>query len=166
MKTTKTMIKLEDVIIPKSFTETCPREEKLDKVRTHIKKYKTIDRPIVLDGKILTDSYTRYLVAKEFGFKEVPYITVQEHMENLKNKPFSMPCVAGKFLNCDKEFVWKNPKNIPLEIGDRVMVKSNSKDGVIRNKYMFVTKTFISYNPDAVNHQPVVKKLVSLDWGK
>ena len=151
-------IKLSDIIVPKSFECTKPNPTKLDSVRAYVKEHGKLDKPVVLDGNTLTDNYVRYLIAKECEFKKVPYITTQEYRDREidSNKP--MTYIVGKFDNNDKEYIWKVIKNISLEIGDRVMVRSKGKDNH-GTAVVTVTKVFTSDSDKMLRHKPVIKKV-------
>lgn len=73
-------IKTSEIIIPGFMRDSIPRKEKVDKIRAYVDEYNEIDKPIVLsEENVLTDSYIRYLIAVEKGFKEVPYVTDREY---------------------------------------------------------------------------------------
>ena len=97
---------LSNVVVPKSFSKTNPSEQKLDKVRAYVTEHGELDKPIVLDGQMLTDNYIRYLVAVEAGFEKVPYITTQEYREQ-KVEDVPTTYIIGKFNNCEKEYTKK-----------------------------------------------------------
>ena len=105
-------IKVSDVIVPKVFKESKPKDYKLARIRNFVKKHGTLDKPIVVNAdKVLTDNYIRYLVAVEQGLKEVPFMYAQEYREKAKFNPRECPTISyvvGKFYQCDKEYVWKN----------------------------------------------------------
>ena len=151
-------IMLSDVIVPKSFCKTKPSEVKLNKVRDYVEKHGELDKPIVLDGQMLTNNYVRYLVATEVGFEKVPYITTQEYREQkVEDKPTTY--IIGKFNNCEKEYTWKVTKNIPLEVGDRVLVRTKCKNGKNGNGVVTVVQVFTSDKANMLRHKPVIKKL-------
>ena len=59
-------IKLSDIIINKSFTETIPKEEKMIECREIWRYEGKQDRPIVLNKKnMLIDGYVMYLILME-----------------------------------------------------------------------------------------------------
>lgn len=150
-------IKLSKVIIPKSFSDSNPQEWKLDRVRKHVKEHGELDKPIVLDGSMLVDGYIRYLVAKECDFREVPYITVREYRE--QNQVDDNPVyIVGKFNGSDKEYTWKLTKNIDVDVGDYVLVKSRCKDGS-DVAAVLVVDVFASDDPHLLRHKPIIKKL-------
>ena len=144
--------------MPESFQQTKPSKKKLDKVRAYVAEYRKLDKPIVLDGQMLTDNYIRYLVANEFGFEKVPYITTQEYREQrVENKPTTY--IIGKFKNCEKEYTWRVTKNISLEVGDRVLVRSKCKNGRNDRGVVTVVRVFTSCSANMLRHKPVIKKL-------
>lgn len=154
-------IMLSEIIIPESFRQTQPSKHKLDKVRNYFAEHGKLDKPVVLDGCILTDNYIRYLVASEFGFEKVPYITAQEFKER-KIDELPTTYIVGKFEGCDKEYTWKNNKNIHIEIGDKVLVRSKCKSGKNGRGIVTVVKIFTSNSINMQRHKPVIKKLVDL----
>lgn len=151
-------IMLSDIIVPKSFTQTKPSEQKMDAVRKYVEEHGEIDKPIVIDGRMLTDNYVRYLIAVEFGMEKVPYITAQEYREQrIVNTPTTY--IVGKFKGNDKEYTWKLTKDIDIQVGDRVLVRSKCKNGKNGNKAVTVVQVFTSDSPRMLRHKPVVKKL-------
>ena len=152
-------IKLSDIIVPKSFKETKPSEKKLNSVRAYVSENGKLDKPIVLDGNMLTDSYVRYLVAIEFGFEKVPYITTQEYRDREVDSNKPMTYIAGKFEGNEKEYFWKVTKDITIEVGDKVMVKSKCMNGNNGNAVVTVTRVFTSDSDKMLRHKPVIKKL-------
>ena len=152
-------MKLSDICIPKSFDRTQPNVKKLDKVRTYVDKHGELDKPIVLDGNMLTDNYVRYLVALEYGFEYVPCISTQEYREQKVNNEMPVTYIAGKFKNNEKEYIWKLTKDISIEVGDKVLVRSRCKNGKNGSKAVTVVRVFTSDSPRMLRHKPVVKKL-------
>lgn len=151
-------IMLSDIIVPKSFANTHPSEKKMDSVRKYVEKHGELDKPIVLDGRMLTDNYVRYLIAVEFGMEKVPCISSQDYREQkIVNTPTTY--IVGKFKGNDKEYTWKLTKNIDINVGDRVLVRSKCKNGKNGNKAVTVVQVFTSDSPRMLRHKPVVKKL-------
>lgn len=151
-------IMLSDIIVPESFAKTKPSEQKMTNVREYVKEHGELDRPIVLDGRMLTDNYIRYLIASEFGMEKVPCISSQEYREQ---KIIDTPTtyIVGKFKDNDKEYIWKVIKDIDINVGDRVLVRSKCKNGKNGNKVVTVVQVFTSDSPRMLRHKPVVKKL-------
>ena len=155
-------IMLSDIIVPKSFVNTHPSERKMNSVRNYVEKHGELDKPIVLDGKMLTDNYVRYLVAVELGMEKVPCISSYEYREQrIVSTPTTY--VVGKFKGNDKEYTWKLTKNIDINVGDRVLVRSKCKNGKNGNKAVTVVQVFTSDSPRMLRHKPVVKKLRASD---
>ena len=151
-------IMLSEIIVPESFRQTNPSKQKLDRVRTYVAEHGKLDKPIVLDGQMLTDNYVRYLIATEAGFKKVPYITTQEYREQkVENTPTTY--IIGKFKNCEKEYTWRVNKNISLKVGDRVLVRSKYKNGKNGRGVVTVVQVFTSDSANMLRHKPVIKKL-------
>ena len=153
------VIKTSDIIVPKSFEHSKPNVHKLNKVRTYVDKHGELDKPIVLDGNMLTDNYVRYLIALEYGFDYVPCISTQEYREQKINDEMPVTYIIGKFKNNDKEYTWKITNDISVEVGDRVLVKSKCKNGKNGTKAVTVVQVFASDSPRMLRHKPVIKKL-------
>lgn len=71
------LIDIDSIKIPKLFLRNHVTEKKLNKVRQYYKRYKELDKPIILTAsynRYLSDGYSRYVVAKELGLKTVPVI--------------------------------------------------------------------------------------------
>lgn len=151
-------IMLSDIIVPKSFAKTQPSEQKMNSVRKYVEEHGKLDKPIVLDGKMLTDNYVRYLIAVEFGMEKIPCISTHEYREQkIVNTPTTY--IVGKFKGNDKEYTWKLTKNIDINVGDMVLVRSKCKNGKNGNKVVTVVQVFTSDSPRMLRHKPVVKKL-------
>ena len=153
------MMKLSDIHVPKSFERTQPNVKKLDKVRAYVDKHGELDKPVVLDGNMLTDNYIRYLVAMECGFYYVPCISTQEYREQKVNDDMPVTYIVGKFKNCEKEYTWKVTNGVSVEVGDRVLVKSRCKNGKNGSKAVTVVRVFTSNSPRMLRHKPMIKKL-------
>lgn len=151
-------IKLSKVIIPKSFSDSKPQEWKMENVRTYVKEHGELDKPIVLDGSMLVDGYIRYVIAKEFGFREVPYLTVREYREQNQIDDGATTYIVGKFNGSEKEYTWRLTKNVQIEVGDSVLVKSRCKDGS-DVAAVTVVNVFTSDDPHMLRHKPIIKKL-------
>lgn len=154
------MIRASDVIIPKVFKESQPKDEKLSRIRNFVEKHGTLDKPIVINSdKVLTDNYIRYLVAVEKGLEFVPFMYAQDYKRTNQFNP-KIPTttyVIGKFYQCDKEYVWKNSKDLSIDIGDKVLVVSKTKHGERGRAIVTVVDIFKSNNPKYLKHKPVVK---------
>lgn len=152
-------IKLSKIIVPKSFESSHPSKVKLDKVKTYVNEHGKLDKPIVLDGNTLTDNYIRYLVAVECGFEKVPYITSQEYRDREIKEETPMTYIVGKFEDNDKEYIWKVTKNISIDVGDKVLVKSKCKNGKNGTAVVTVAQVFTSDSDHMLRHKPVIKKV-------
>lgn len=152
-------IKISDIIIPSGFDSSKPKKEKLDKVKKYVVEYGKLDKPIILKDNVLVDNYIRYLVAKEVGMEEVPYITTQEYKEKNPQKNLPVTYIVGKFKRCSKEYTWKLTKDIPIAVGDRVLVKSKAKFGNKNRGVVTVVSIFTSNKPELLKHKSVIKKL-------
>ena len=153
-------IKTSDIIIPEEFKNSQPSEEKMAKVRKYIAEHGNLDKPIVLIGNRLIDGYIRYLVAIEVGMEEVKFKRINTWRGKDIKEELPMKYIVGKFENCEKEYVWKNKKNIPIEIGDKVLVKSRNKNNT-KNVALVVTvvEIFETDNPKLLKHKNVIKKI-------
>lgn len=153
------IIMLSEVIVPESFKRSKPSKEKLERVRAYVKEHNKLDKPIVLDGNVLTDGYIRYLVAIEIGFKKIPYVTLHEHRDREVDPDKPMTYIVGKFEGNDKEYIWKVTKDITLEVGDKVLVKSKCKNGKSGVAVVTVNRIFTSDDDHMLRHKPIVKKI-------
>jgi uncharacterized protein YfbU (UPF0304 family) len=106
---------------------------------------------------MLIDNYIRYLVAKETNMVSVPYLSQEEYKEKYPHQD-KMSYIVGVFYNCGKRYVWKNPQNLKIEIGCKVLVKSKDKFGN-DNKSAVVTviDIFKSDNPVLLKHKEIIK---------
>ena len=156
------MMNLSDIIVPKVFKESKPKESKLSRIRNYVLEHGTLDKPVVINSdNVIVDNYIRYLIAAEQGLKEVPVVFAQEHRNKHSSQTdISLPMtyVVGKFHRCDKEYIWKNDKDLTIEVGDKIRVVSKDKH---REKMgtvvVTVTRIFKSDNPDYLKHRSVVK---------
>ena len=142
-----------DIIVPKKFSK--PREKKMNDVREHMEKYGTLDKPVVLQGDLLVDGYVRYLVAKEYGMKRVPCVQTSELNTVEENKPNTY--IVGRFETSGKEYVWRLPRKISVEVGDSVLV--DSRFAKKNRAVVTVTRVFHSDDKDMLRHKSVIKKL-------
>lgn len=152
-------IRLSEIIVPESFKNNKPSDEKMNKVRAYVDEHKKLDKPIVLDGNMLTDNYVRYLVAVECGFKKVPYVTTQEYRDREADPNKPMTYIIGKFDGNEKEYIWKVTKNISFEVGDKAMVKSRGKHSNDGAAVITVVNVFTSDSDKMLRHKPVIKKV-------
>ena len=154
-------IKISDIIIPEEFKNSQPSEEKMAKVRKYIAEHGNLDEPVILIGNRLIDGYIRYLVAIEVGMEEVWFKRINwKRFKPQVKKESPMKYIVGKFENCEKEYTWKNKRNIPIEIGDKVLVRSK----IPYEKGNFavvvtVVDVFESDNPKLLKHKKVLKKI-------
>lgn len=153
-------INVSEIIIPKEFERTIPRKDKLEKIYKYVKAFGNIDKPIVLtENNVLTDNYARYIVAKELGITDVPYITTQEYIEENPKRTLRMTYVVGKFDGNEKEYTWKLNKDMDIDIGDKVLVRTKKYKGRgITTEVVTVVNTFTSNNPSLLRHKSVIGK--------
>jgi hypothetical protein len=84
-------VKLENIQVPEQFLQTKLNPVKTDLLRKFVQKNGRIDKPIHLcreeNTYWLVDGYRRYVVAREFGFDEVPaLIETEKSLEELKKE--------------------------------------------------------------------------------
>lgn len=142
-------IKLSDIQISDDFRKTPPHDRKIKKAIRYIKKFKRIDKPIVLNDGVLVDGYSRYLASITTGMKEVPYVELQE-----------INYIVGKFDNSNKEYTWKNDSCIDIKVGDKVLVESRSvSKNKVKRLYVNVVDIFLSDSLEEYNkHRRVIGK--------
>lgn len=81
-KGTDEMVDIADIVIPKVFQHSQPRQWKIDKALEYYIKHKKVDKPLLVEpitnenGKpnqlYLVDNYIRYLVLNWSGVKRAP----------------------------------------------------------------------------------------------
>lgn len=158
----KTIV-LSDIVILNMFKKTTPNKNKMDKVRKYVIENGKLDKPIVLNNKVLKDGYIRYLVAKELGFDIVPYVKSYEKSIEKSIKFPKITYVVGKFKNNEKRYVWKlKTKDIDVNVGDRVLVRSKVH-GQTKYNVVDVVKVFESSNPKLLRHNVVIGKVGGSD---
>lgn len=143
-------IDLDEIIIHGSFVKHSPNKNKINKAIKYLKKYKHIDKPVVLNNNVLVDGYTRYLAAYTLGIQKIPYVELQH-----------MNYIVGKFDNCDKKYIWKNDLGINTSKGDKVLVsvKINNKNKLV---CVNVVDTFSSNSLSLYNkHKSVIQKCIN-----
>ena len=142
-------IKLCDIKIRDDFMQTKPSVKKVNKALRYIERFNKIDKPIILNDGVLVDSYSRYLAAVIKGMREVPCVELQE-----------MNYIVGKFDNSNKEYVWKNDRNVNVKVGDKVLVESrNVNKSKTKQLYVNVVDIFLSDSLELYNkHRRVIKK--------
>lgn len=155
-------IALSDIIILDMFKKTTPNKNKMDYVRKYAIENGKLDRPIVLNNKVLKDGYIRYLVAKELKFDRVPYVKSYEKNINNSVKFLKVTYIVGKFKNNKKRYVWKLTKDIDVNVGDKVLVRSKVH-GQTKYNVINVVKVFESSNPKLLRHNVVIGKVGGSD---
>ena len=150
-------IKLSEIIVPGLFRNSVPRKEKISEIRKYMKYYGKADKPVVLNGKVLVDGYIRYLIAIEMGMDTISFIRTLDSKKIQNDKKISL--ITGKFNNCQKEYIWKNDRNIKINIGDRVLVESNNYTTGNCLRTVIVVNIFESDDPLMLRHKSVISKL-------
>ncbi|MDQ0245073.1 hypothetical protein J2S09_002649 [Bacillus fengqiuensis] len=71
---TEDFILLEQIVVTEKFSNSRPNPEKIQKVVNYLKRTGNLDEPITVnrDTKILTDGYTRYIVAERVKMNLIP----------------------------------------------------------------------------------------------
>lgn len=152
-------IKLSEIVIPGLFRNSIPRKEKIERVRKYIYHYGKVDKPITLNGRFLVDGYIRYLVAMELEMDTIPFIRTLDSKKVQYNAKETVSFITGKFSNSQKEYIWKNDKNIKINIGDKVLVKSNDYTTGNYNGIVTVVNMFQSNDPSMLRHKSVIRKI-------
>lgn len=150
-------ININEIIIPEEFINSCTNENKIQAAMEYYEKHNELDKPVVIKdikSKELVNNYVRYLVAKQKGLSEIPYLTEEEYEKIYHDINKECDYICGVFKNNQKEYVWKNPKGIDFEVGDKALVKSEKSKAVVT-----VTKVFKTDNPTYLKHKKVFKKL-------
>lgn len=102
------IIFLNDIIIPKKFKESRPRADKVTKVYNHFMQFGKLDKPIVVNRQLeLQDGYIRYLVLKMNAFTHADVVIQDKSVY-----------VWGKHKPTGKEYVWKLPHHIAIQVGN------------------------------------------------
>ena len=149
-------IAISDVIISDDFKKTTPKEYKINRIREYVHRYGKIDKPIVLmKDNVLFDGYTRYIVAKELGVQEVPYIEFDRYFKKA-TAPKYRKYIAGRFEN-GKEYFWKIcNKKLDVNVGDKVLVANKNGRAIVS-----VVSVFESNDKKMRKHKPVLKVIES-----
>ena len=133
-------IKLSDIKIKESFTNTTPSEEKMIECREFWRLEGKQDRPIVLNSKgYLVDGYIMYLTLMEHKEEYAEVISKKKHNRQYEKLPKVKPTYKNTSTtyifgvhpnsNCTKEFCWRVPASWGnwaenIEIGDIVLCKT------------------------------------------
>ena len=128
-------MKIEDIIISKSFAETSPSKWKLAKCRTYYEANGEFAREIVLNTKkVLIDGYVAYLIAKEKGLTDVS-VRCDWKYQPEKEKTY----IYGRHKQHGKRYVWEATKNTlnmdKLAIGSTAIVDTKyGKSSIVVGK--------------------------------
>lgn len=124
-------MKIEDIIIPRSFTEKAPSINKMIAYKNYYKEHGKFKATIVVNGRELINGYTTYLLCKEFGINEVEVTT-------LSYRTSPTVYVYGKHPEDESntEYVWRLRKDnqtglnfdCEIEAGDIVPVRTKKGD--------------------------------------
>lgn len=115
-------IKVSDIVLPTHLQNSIPRKEKLDKILRYYIQHREFDIPVVITGgNVLIDGYARYYAARECGIPEIPCIKLSE-----------IEYITAKFSHGNKRYVWKNLHNIPIKVGDTVLVQCNKEAKAVK----------------------------------
>lgn len=124
----KQRMELSDIKINKTFANTVPSEEKMEKCRQHWNKYNTQDRYITVNHKnVLIDGYVQYLILKEQGINEAEVKVSSYSTYKYYNQMTTYIFGVHPNSKNDKERVWRVPHSWTewengLVPGDRIMV--------------------------------------------
>lgn len=136
---------LSDIKISSDFLGTNPNNDKITKAIKYIEKHNRIDKAIVLNNGVLVDNYVRYIAATIKGLQKIPFVELQQ-----------MNYIIGKYENNDKEYIWKNDRNINIQIGDKVIVRNrHKKPSVVTISHIFSSDSLYLYN----KHLSIVRKI-------
>lgn len=152
-------IQLSKIKVPRIFSQSKPNQKKYQYVLKYIMEHGTLDKPLVVCGdNMLKDGYMRYLAAYECGLNVVPYVTWKEKKEGMTvNYNGSYEYVVAMFHHCQKEYIWKNPKRLPVSKGDKVLCKSKDRAGNNSTVVATVVDVFESNDPRLLKHKDVIK---------
>lgn len=145
---TVTMVDISDILISKTFRNSPPRQEKINRSIEYYKKHGTLDEPLkLLDNNLLIDGYARYLAAKECGAKILPCIV---------SEPYRF--IRAVHKPGGKVYTWKF-KGMDIKTGDIVLARCFTY-GKIKLRPVIVTEVFDnSEETDLLNTKSVVKVL-------
>lgn len=118
-------IRTSDIIITEAFANSNHSEEKVQKYRRKFAETGKQSKSLVINKyNVLIDGYIQYLILKENGIEEAEYIrTSKKNVENYRNEITTYIYGKHENSNCDKEFVWRVPKNwndFNVNIGDKI----------------------------------------------
>lgn len=146
-------INVDTIKIPKAFTGSKPKKNKIERIRGYCQKNGCIDKPVIIrengKGSLLVDGYIRYLVAKELGYKTIPFLFEDSLYSQHKY-------IYGKFQGCDKLYIWKVKDSIDVKVNDTVVVQNKKSKGVVTVVDIFTldgTKNVYYY----AKHRDVIK---------
>lgn len=99
-------IKLSDIKIKDSYTETIPHEEKILECRGHFLSYGEQDRMIIVNhnGELI-DGYIQYLVLKELGIEKAEVI-VSEKTKNYWHRKSTKKQVVPCYKNLTTTYIF------------------------------------------------------------
>lgn len=158
-------IKISDIIVPQSLLDSKPNQYKIDNAMEYFNKHQELDKPVVLDGNVLIDNYVRYLVAVEKGLTELPFVSAWEYKKKNPESNILLSYITGIFEKDEnkKEYYWKNLYNLPIKVGDRVLVYSHNKYTEEDKSEVIVTNIFKSGKKHLLKHKPVIKIIESIE---
>ena len=148
-------IDINKIKIPKAFSDSTPKSYKYKNIEDFFLQNNKFDKPIVIRrNNILTDGYIRYLVAKNNNVEKIPFI-YEDEVKQVMEYPVSF--ITGKFVGCEKEYVWKNTKGFDLKVGDKAIVKSwDTSHKKIITAVVTVTNVFESDLITMLRHKTVI----------
>lgn len=136
-------MKLSDIIISESFTNSIPNDEKMSECRNNWIQWHRQDRFIVVNpDNVLIDGYIQYLVLKENNIEEAEVKISTRRKKRWYRKNIEDWCIphyrnesttyvygVHPNSNCMKEFMWRVPKSWTwfaenVQVGDNILCQT------------------------------------------
>jgi hypothetical protein len=146
------------ITTPECYAEHPPKEEKVRAALRYFEEHGRFDKPVVVTrGLVLTDNYTRLLVAEKLGIEKTPCHIVKNIQKYKRRLGWPMQYIVGVFESSGRTYTWKNPKKIPIYPGDQVLVQCREQFGnTIREVLVTVDSVFYSEDEALLRHRDVV----------
>ncbi len=163
----KRTMKIKDIVIRESFSNSIPRANKMKECRDYWNKHQEQDRYIVVDrNNVLVDGYIQYLVLQENGIEEAEIrIGKMKKLDRWQRKndddswdtpeyrEIPTTYIVGVHPNYpNKEYMWRVPNNWTwvsenLQVGDLVFCRTKRSNAapVIITKIMVLDKCPVDY---------------------
>ena len=115
-----TRINIKEIIIPDSFKNSKPNDQKVEMKRQYYNKNRQIQKPLLVDeNNVLLDGYIWYLLLLENGFDGYVGVDV------VKKPRVSQSYVWARHPGNPKIYVWKCPSNAKYYRGDIILVETS-----------------------------------------